>query len=255
MITFTIVTCTYNAAAVLQRTLDSVKSQTHPNVQHLILDGASEDATMDMVREYAASQPDRVLVVSEPDGGLYDAMNKGLALAKGDYLVFLNAGDKLHSVTTLTDLAAQLEVEATANRDMLPGVIYGQTDVVDEAGKFVSHRHLQAPDKLTWRSFKNGMLVCHQAFYVRTDIARRIKYNLRYRLSADVDWCIRVMKETERMGLKLYNSHLVLCDYLEGGMSVKSHRASLLERFSIMKKHYGMLTTMWQHIKFIKRNL
>ncbi len=255
MITFTIVTCTYNAAAVLQRTIDSVKAQTHPGVQHLILDGASKDATMDMVREYAAGQPDRVLVVSEPDRGLYDAMNKGLALAKGDYLVFLNAGDKLHSVTTLTDLAAQLEVEATANRDMLPGVIYGQTDVVDDAGKFVSHRHLQAPDKLTWRSFKNGMLVCHQAFYVRTDIARRIKYNLNYRLSADVDWCIRVMKETERMGLKLYNSHLVLCDYLEGGMSVKSHRASLLERFSIMKKHYGMVTTVWQHIKFVKRNL
>ncbi len=255
MIKFTIVTCTYNAAAVLQRTIDSVKAQTHPGVQHLILDGASKDATMDMVREYAAGQPDRVLVVSEPDRGLYDAMNKGLALAKGDYLVFLNAGDKLHSVTTLTDLAAQLEVEATANRDMLPGVIYGQTDVVDDAGRFVSHRHLQAPDKLTWRSFKNGMLVCHQAFYVRTDIARRIKYNLHYRLSADVDWCIRVMKETERMGLKLYNSHLVLCDYLEGGMSVKSHRASLLERFSIMKKHYGMVTTVWQHIKFVKRNL
>ncbi len=255
MIKFTIVTCTYNAAAVLQRTIDSVKAQTHPGVQHLILDGASKDATMDMVREYAAGQPDRVLVVSEPDRGLYDAMNKGLALAKGDYLVFLNAGDKLHSVTTLTDLAAQLEVEATANRDMLPGVIYGQTDVVDDAGRFVSHRHLQAPDKLTWRSFKNGMLVCHQAFYVRTDIARRIKYNLHYRLSADVDWCIRVMKETERMGLKLYNSHLVLCDYLEGGMSIKSHRASLLERFSIMKKHYGMVTTVWQHIKFVKRNL
>lgn len=255
MITFTIITCTYNAAAVLQRTLDSVKAQTHPNIQHIILDGASKDATMDMVREYAASQPDRALVVSEPDGGLYDAMNKGLALASGNYLVFLNAGDKFHSATTLTDIAAQLESTAMTQPDTLPGVVYGQTDVVDDEGNFLSHRHLQAPDKLTWRSFKNGMLVCHQAFYVRTDIARRTKYNLKYRLSADVDWCIRVMKETERMGLRLHNSHLVLCDYLDGGMSIKNHRASLIERFKIMKKHYGTIPTLWQHLMFVKRNL
>ena len=106
MIKFTIVTCTYNAEAVLQRTLDSVMKQTYCNIEHLIIDGVSKDKTLTMVKAYqhkndVGESAHEILVFSEPDKGLYDAMNKGIDRATGDYLIFLNAGDVFPSEDTL----------------------------------------------------------------------------------------------------------------------------------------------------------
>ena len=245
MLTFTIITCTYNASEYVGRTMESVAGQTYPHVQHLIQDGASSDDTLRIVGHY-----ERAEVVSEKDGGLYDAMNRAIIRAKGDYIVFLNAGDKLYSPTTLEELARKVKGYDSSS---MPAVLYGDTNIVDERGKYIGPRHLLPPEKLSWRSFRNGMLVCHQAFYVRTDIARQVPYDLRYRLSADVDWCIRVMKEAERQHLELLNTHLTLCDFLEGGMTKKNHRASLKERFRVMVRHYGLLMTVYKHFTFLFR--
>jgi hypothetical protein len=135
----------------------------------------------------------------------------------------------------------------------LPGVLYGDTDVVDDEGHFLRHRRLTPPDHLSWRSFRQGMLVCHQAFYVRTNLAKTTLYNLSYRYSADVDWCIRIMKEAERKGLPLKNVHQVVVNYLDGGMSIKNHRASLKERFAVMRSHYGLFQTLCMHVWFVLR--
>lgn len=253
MIKFTIVTVTYNAEAVIERTLDSVRHQEYTAVEHIIVDGASRDKTMEMVRRYEGwSAKDEteheVVVISEPDKGLYYAMNKGLDRATGDYIVFLNAGDVLPNDDTLETIA-----DSIGDDEDLPGVLYGDTDVVDNDGTFIAHRHLTPPDDLSWRSFQRGMLVCHQAFYVRVDIADNIPYNTNYRFSADVDWCIRVMKACEEKSLKLKRVNAVLCDYLAGGMSIKNHRKSLIERFKIMQKHYGLMTTIIRHISFLFR--
>ena len=245
--TFSVVTCTYNAEAVLKRTLDSVRRQTYVNVEHLIIDGASTDNTCTIAKDYEAGEHvHRVRVISEKDRGLYDAMNKGIALATGDYMVFLNAGDELYDENTLSDIASQVGNSAY-------GVIYGNTEIVNGKGESLGLRRLQPPKKLTWKSFRDGMLVCHQSFYANTDIAKRTLYDQKYKLSADVDWCIRMLKESENMGLKTLNMEKILCRYLEGGMSVKSHRASLMERFSIMCHHYGLISTIYKHITFIFR--
>ena len=97
------------------------------------------------------------------------------------------------------------------------------------------------------------MLVCHQAFYARTDLAKNTPYDLHYRLSADIDWCIRIMKEAEACHLPLRNVHAVVVNYLEGGMSVKNHRASLIERFHLMTRHYGLFCTLTMHLWFVIR--
>ena len=97
------------------------------------------------------------------------------------------------------------------------------------------------------------MLVCHQAFYARTDIARQTPYDLQYRYSADVDWCIRIMKEADRLGLPLVNTNSVLADFEEGGSTTQHHRASLIERFRVMVYHYGLLQTAVVHLWFIVR--
>lgn len=245
MIRFTVVTVTYNAGATIRRTLDSVSQQTHTAVEHLIVDGCSNDSTMTEIQHYVERNtderhPHQIVLVREPDNGLYDAMNKAILQAKGDYIIFLNAGDKFHSPTTLAEVAAQLE--ARYNPSRRPAVAYGETDLVDNDGHFLRHRRLQAPEQLTSGHFLSGMLVCHQSFYVRTDIARSNLYDLRFRFSADYDWCIRVMRRAEKRHLTLHNTHLILTDYLAEGMTTRNHRRSLMERLRLMARHYG-----WGH--------
>jgi len=237
-----IITATYNAEATLERTLQSVAQQTYSDIEHLIIDGASTDRTLEIARQYP-----HAIVFSEPDKGLYDAMNKGLQHATGDYLCFLNAGDKLHSKETLAHIVSSVP-------DSSPiGVIYGDTHIVDAQGNFLRNRRLTPPEHLTWQSFKEGMLVCHQAFYINRQIA--LPYDMTYRFSADFDWCIRCMKEGEKRGMQNLYVHEPLADYLAEGMTTANHKASLKERFQIMAKHYGLLPTIGQHIWFIFRVL
>lgn len=254
MIRFTIVTVTYNAEAVLKRTTDSVLMQTYAEVEHLIIDGASADRTLMMAEEYMVASNEacnghEVLVFSEPDNGLYDAMQKGLNMAKGDYICFLNAGDSLPGADTLLTIADKVDTER------MPGVLYGDTDIVDGEGNFLFRRRLRPPEQLSWRSFRQGMVVCHQAFYARVDVAQQVPYDQRFRYSADVDWCIRVMKMCERERLELKNLHTTVVNYMQEGQSTIHHRASLMERFRVMVRHYGLLTTIAMHVWFVVRSL
>ena len=236
---FSIITITYNAASVIKPTLASVIAQTYTNYEYILVDGGSKDDTVAIAK---ASGIEFAHIISERDNGIYDAMNKGIALATGDYLCFLNAGDAFHAPGTL-----QAIVDAIAGEKELPDVLYGETAEVDDNRNFVRMRRLQAPKQLHWHSFKAGMLVCHQAFYARREIAP--VYDLKYRLSADVDWCIKVMKRAKKM----VNVNATVVDYLQNGISLQYHRKSLMERFDIMSKHYGLLPTIARHMWFVVR--
>lgn len=251
----TIATVTYRAEAVLERTLRSVEAQAYPRIEHLIIDGCSKDGTLSLVRQYVERNTHpmhNIRFVSEPDKGLYDAMNKAIQMAEGDYIVFLNAGDKLHADNTIEELVKTLE---WGERGVNAAIVYGETDLVDNEGRFLRHRRLQAPKELDASSFLMGMLVCHQSFYVRTDIARQFKYDLDYRFSADYDWCIRILQRVEKRHMRIVNTHLILTDYLSEGLTTKNHRKSLIERFRIMSKHYGWLSAVSAHIWFIVRSV
>jgi len=245
MIKISIVTITYNAARSLQRTLDSVSNQSYKYIEHLIIDGASKDDTVKIAERYQRDRDYEVVIQSEPDKGLYDAMNKGLQKATGDYIVFLNAGDSLYAEDTIERVATCAESS--------PAVIYGDTATTDAEGNFLRLRRHRPPKTLTWRSFKKGMLVCHQAFYVKLDIAKKFPYNLKYKHSADVDWCIRIMKEADRCGMSLVNSHAILANFEEGGDTTQNHQASLVERFNVMADHYGWIQTFLLHCWFVVR--
>lgn len=253
MISITYVTITYNAANVLQRTLDSVLQQDYPEITHLIIDGASTDGTMEMVNDYIerSNETDnghRVQMTSEPDKGIYDAMNKGLRSLDGDYICFLNAGDFLPAPDTVSRIAQQVDSQ-------LPAVLYGDTDIVDGEGRFLHHRRLAPPEDLTWKSFRQGMLVCHQAFYARTDFAIATPYNQKYRYSADVDWCIRIMKAAEKENVPLLNLHMVVVNYTQEGQTTIHHRESLIERYRVMESHYGRVSTLLMHCWFVIRSV
>lgn len=249
----TVATVTYNAAALIEATIASVERQNYPWVEHLIVDGNSRDDTLAHVHRYqernsVAPVRHEIVCISEPDDGLYDAMNKALELATGSYIVFLNAGDRLHDADTLSRVARA--AQGTAE---LPAVVYGNTDLVNAEGRFVRHRRLAPPPRLTWRSFARGMLVCHQAFYARTDLARACRYDLRYRFSADFDWCVRLLKEAARRRLPVQGVGAVTADYLSEGLTTQNHQASLRERFAIMAHHYGLVPTLLRHAWFVVR--
>lgn len=251
----TVATVTYNAGKLISRTIKSVEEQTYPYVEHLIVDGNSQDNTLEHIHHYQernsiAAVRHEIQCISEPDEGLYDAMNKALDMATGQYIVFLNAGDQFHDANTLEHIAACIKQSVGKQ---LPAVIYGNTDIVDLQGHFIRARRLSPPEHLNWRSFKNGMLVCHQAFFARTDIARHTPYNLRYRYSADFDWCIRIMHEGARQNLTLVNAHCTVANYLAEGLTTQHHQASLRERFSIMVRHYGLMSAMARHAWFVVR--
>ena len=169
-------------------------------------------------------------------------MNKGIALATGDYLCFLNAGDSFHEDDTLQKMVHSI------NGNELPDILYGETALVDTERHFLRMRRLSAPETLNWKSFKQGMLVCHQAFFPRHTLIE--PYDLQYRFSADFDWCIRIMKKARTF----HNTHLILIDYLAEGMTTQNHKASLLERFRIMTRHYGLLSTLAHHAWFVVRS-
>ena len=238
--TFSVITITYNAAATLEETILSVISQTYHHVEYIIVDGASTDGTMQIVERYRNKINK---VVSEPDKGLYDAMNKGIDLATGDYLVFLNAGDSFHADTTLQQMVHTIKGKE------LPDILYGNTAIVDAQRHFVRMRRLAPPDDLSWKSFRQGMLVCHQAFIVKRVLAEH--YNREYRFSSDFDWCIRMMKKAHT----LHNTHLTLIDYLDEGLTTQNHKASLRERYHIMAHHYGHVSTFAHHVWFVARSI
>lgn len=237
---FSIITATFNAADLLPPTINSLECQSCRLFEWIVVDGASTDGTVALARGAAVDDID---LTSEPDRGIYDAMNKGLARARGEYVIFLNAGDALHSTSTL-----QLLADAIMDNDF-PGVVYGQTDIVGSDRHRLADRHLRAPATLSLADFRDGMLVCHQSFVA----LRRITgpFDTRYRFSADYDWTIRCLQHSRR---NVYVD-AVVADYLFEGATTRNRRSSLKERFKIMAYYYGFFPTVWRHLKFIPRYL
>ena len=227
--TLSVITVVYNNAADIERTIRSVLSQTYPRIEYLIIDGGSTDGTVEIVHRF---KEHIAVFVSEPDKGIYDAMNKGLARATGDYVLFMNSGDELYDAATVAEV-----FETSPDGD----IYYGETELFDEQWRSLGLRRHRVPDQFSWRSFRYGMNVGHQAIYVRRSIAP--SYDPRYKLSADVDWVIRAAKKSR----KVVNVRRIVAKYLVGGMSRKRHKQSLIERFVILSRHYGWLPNLFNH--------
>lgn len=224
-----IITVVYNNARDIERTIRSVIGQTYPRIEYLVVDGGSTDGTVDVIKRYDAQI---TRWVSEPDKGIYDAMNKGLAMATGDYVLFMNSGDEVYAPDTVARVFA---TEPGAD------IYYGETELFDDKWESLGLRRHHIPERFTWRSFRFGMNVSHQAIYIRRAIAE--PYDIQYQLSADIDWVIRAAKKANRTA----NTRMLVAKYLVGGMSKKRHRQSLLERFRIFSKHYGLLPNILNH--------
>ncbi len=229
-----IITVVYNGQSLIERTIKSVLSQSYTNIEYIIMDGASSDGTLKIAEKY---QHQIAVIQSGKDNGIYDAMNKGLAIATGDYVLFLNAGDELYSNETIKSVFSFGDAD----------VYYGNTAVVNEQGQVLGDRRLSPPGQLNWKSLKYGMCVSHQSFIAKRSLTE--KYNLDYSVSSDIDWVISVLKKSS----KITNIKNYISKFLEGGTSNKRRKVALGERFSIMSNHYGFFQTLLNHIYILFR--
>ena len=245
MAKFSIITIVYNGESLIEGTMQSVLNQTFTDCEYIIVDGASKDNTLSIVIEQALKTPlptasgstISIKWISEPDKGLYDAMNKGLDMATGDFVLFLNAGDRLFEPTTLEKMAAA----ATSTTDIL----YGETMLVDDNRTHIGTRTditvQKLPEKLTWQSMRLGMVVCHQSFLPARRIATQY---IEQNLAADIDWVIKCLKQAKNVT----NTHLIVSEYLMGGVSKKRHQQSLKDRHAVLETHFGKVNNFLNHI-------
>ncbi|MFK7810790.1 MAG: glycosyltransferase family 2 protein [Saprospiraceae bacterium] len=234
-----IITVVYNSASLLGLTMHSVFKQDYPNIEYIIVDGASSDGTVTLIQE----QEEKISKwISEPDKGLYDAMNKGIDLATGDFIWFMNAGDTIPAASTVSKMIAQCD----ANTD----VIYGEVMLVNEAREPQGTRSecttQQLPQNLNWKSLRYGMVVCHQGFLPKRSLVPKYQMD---NLSADIYWVIECLKKSK----KATNTNMIVANYLMGGLSKNRHQQSLKDRYAILQKQYGYFPNLAAHSWIILR--
>jgi glycosyltransferase involved in cell wall biosynthesis len=215
-----VVTVCRNAAATIGQTLESFLEQSHADKELIVIDGASTDATLEVVGRFAGPA---LTVISEPDRGLYDAMNKGLARFRGDAVGFLNADDRFHDAHALAAINEALE-EAE--------LCFGHLDFVSGEGRAdVVRRWRTAP----WRpgAFRRGWMPAHPTFYCQRRVVEAVgAFDLRYRMAADYDFMLRAL---EIGGFRAARVDKVLVDMGAGGMSSASLKARLSHNLEALR--------------------
>jgi glycosyltransferase involved in cell wall biosynthesis len=243
-----IITITYNAEPVLEKTMLSVLNQINTNFEYCIIDGNSKDNTVSIIQKmeqkiqegaFEGITADQFKWISEPDRGLYDAMNKGIDLSTGDFVWFVNAGDKVYNSDTLQKIYDLIEIEKDCD------FIYGQSVMIDEQDHEIGERHKIAPKVLRLNHFLNGLVICHQSVIVKKSIASH--YNLNYSIASDYDWVIRAFQNSECQGyIDQY-----LSKFMVAGVSSQKRQLAWKERFIIMKEHFGVFKTVAAHVYIV----
>jgi len=214
-----VVTVCRDAAPTIGETLESFFRQSHPDKELLVVDGGSTDGTLEIVRSF---EREGLTAISEPDRGIYDAMNKGLGAFGGDAVGFLNADDRFHDPDALAVLAAAL-----ANAD----VCYGDIDYI---GGVRRDRIVRRWRSTTWRrgGFRTGWMPAHPTFYCRRRVVETVgRFDLRYRLAADYDFMLRALELGDFSAARIDR---VLVDMDAGGRTSASLEARLRHNFEAL---------------------
>jgi len=220
-----VVTVVYNGDRYLEQTILSVINQTYENIEYVIVDGGSSDGTLDIIRKYE----ERIdYWVSEPDKGIYDAMNKGIDLSRGELINLLNADDFFEPDAIAT-------VVSKYKDDRSHGVIYCNNYVLQED---LSIKYRLYPSMKYWL----GMTVYHQTMFVHEDIYKTIgKYNPNYRFAADYDFFLRAIKNN----IKFIYVDRFLVNYRNTGLTSQNYTTSIREGKKIYKTNFGIFSINW----------
>ena len=221
-----IITISYNAVKDIENTILSVLNQTYPNIEYIIIDGGSSDGTLDIIKKY---QDKITYWVSEPDKGIYDAMNKGALKATGIWLNFMNAGDTFYNEQVLEEVFKDNDWSDT-------DVIYGDTI-------YIYPNKEQIQRALGLSHIEVGNPFCHQSVFVRTKLQQEYLFNITYKICADYYFFHTLYKR----GYSFKYENKVISKYLYGGFSSSAIVYMLLEQWHISKKgeYYFLIRIIW----------
>ena len=217
--TISLITATYNSGKTVEDTLRSVLAQTYKEIDYWVVDGGSKDDTMDIVRKYEPLFGGRLHWISEPDRGLYDAMNKGISHSTGDVVGILNSDDHFTSNDVLERVAAEMQADNTLD------AVYGDIHFIkDGAPDRIVRYYSSKPFRPFWLRF--GFMPAHPSFYARREVFEKHGlYSLDYKIAADYDMMVRLFLK-HRIKAKYMPMDFVTM--LMGGLSTKGVRSRVV---------------------------
>lgn len=230
----TVITVAFNSAATIADCMQSVLDQTHPDIEYIVVDGQSNDNTIDIIREFEPKFTNRLRWVSEKDNGIYDAMNKGLRMATGDVVGVLNSDDFF----TATDVVEQV---AQAFSDSMLDAVYGDVHFVSEPDLTHSVRHYSSAGFRPWW-LRFGLMPAHPSFYARKEVFQKAGlYKTDYKIGGDFEMMVRLFK---RFNIKAKYLNLDFVTMRTGGASTKNmaSRLTLLREDTRACRENGIYT-------------
>jgi glycosyltransferase involved in cell wall biosynthesis len=215
----TIITPVYNSIGCLERTLQSVINQTYKNIEFIVVDGASNDGSIEVINNYK----DKITIfLSEPDKGAYDAINKGFKLAKGEWVNVMNAGDYFINEKIIENMIQFLSSDVD--------LIYGDTENRILNNKVVSALPINQLGEY-WKKCR----ICAQSLFIRTNIAQKYLFDLRYPIQSYYDFMLKCIRD----GYRFYKVDFVVASYMGGGMSDTKPVRETISRWKISLNYYG----------------
>ncbi|MDZ7662818.1 glycosyltransferase family 2 protein [Thiohalophilus sp.] len=206
MLTVSIITVCFNSASTIRDTIESVRSQNYPDIEYIIIDGGSTDGTLEIVKEYDDSVS---VLISEPDQGIYDAMNKGIRAASGDFVGLLNSDDILFSQETISELADFLSSRPDIDA-VFGDLVYVDRNNVNQVTRYYSSKNFSP-----WQ-IRFGLIFPHPTLYVRPEVFRKLGlYKLNYRVAADFEMMARIIMS----GVSYARNPRIMVKMSEGGIS------------------------------------
>lgn len=219
-----IITVCFNSCKTLERTLHSVLSQSHQDYEYIIVDGASTDGTLELIRRFKPLFAGRLRYISEPDNGIYDAMNKGIRMATGEMIGILNSDD-WYDENALAEAVAHIQPECPYQ------VVYGVGAIHDEEGDLVKIHFISA------KGLKKGEMIFHPASFVTAETYKKFgMFDLQYHIVGDLDFMMRLEKTGQVSFIPVLK---VLAHFSKGGISTRGIAVEL-EKLHILEK-YGVI--------------
>ena len=246
--TVSIVTISYNAAAEIEKTIQSVLTQTYTDYEYVFIDGASKDRTVEIIESYREAFEAKGItyrVYSEPDKGIYDAMNKGIDKTCGEWTLMLNAGDVFVDASVLMDVFDGIGYDAD--------VVYGNT-VFQETCKGITY-YKRVPARSLNR-FDEGMTFCHQSVFVRSEVLKKYPFDMSFKIVADFDQFTRMLRD----GVPFAHIDTYVSVFDGSGVSMQKPEATLQE-YDRVRKHEGVtpkrkfVVKVFMGVKYRLRNV
>ena len=229
-----VITISYNAEKFIDKTIQSVINQTYPEIEYILIDGASSDETIQIIEKYNSKI---TFFISEPDKGLYHAMNKGIKHASGDYIIFMNSGDIFDNINILSDIFSNY-----INSD----VIYGDTNyIIKDKLVFVKASKL---NRIWFR-----LPFCHQSVFVKTSVMKKYFFDLKYEIIADFNFFHNLYKK--KYSFYYVEKAISICN--TDGISNNSNNQTKisLERKKIIGFYFNLYYKYHRRLKIIIKRL